>query len=75
MVDDVLLAIGGGGAGEKKTSAIYAFSNTDQKWHWLGDMPFECSYADTLQLSVEKLLLVNGVSQRVLGITVKDKTC
>ena len=56
-----------------KTSAIYAFSHTDQKWHWVGDMPFECSYADTLQLPGGKLLLVDGVSQRVLRITVQGK--
>ena len=89
MVDGVLLAIGGRGVGEKKTSAIYAFSHTDQKWHWVGDMPFECSYADTLQLPGKKLflidgadtlqlpggkvLLVDGVSQRVLRITVEGK--
>ena len=71
----MLLAIGGGGEGGKMSSAIYAFKNTDQKWHWLGDMPFECSYADTLQLSVGKLLLVDGVSRRVLGITAEGKTC
>ena len=59
MVDGVLLAIGGqeeDSYGSKKTSAIYALHPVDQKWQHVGDMPFECSYVDTLLLSGGRLM-------------------
>ena len=68
MVDGVLLAIGGQEdlvGSKKKTSAIYALHPVDQKWQHVGDMPFECSYVDTLLLSGGRLLVVDGDSQRV----------
>ena len=78
MVDGVLLAIGGqeeDSYGSKKTSAIYALHPVDQKWQHVGDMPFECSYVDTLLLSGGRLLVVDGDSQRVLRVTVEGKPC
>ena len=73
MVDGVLLAIGGeeGGYGSQKTSAIHAFHHVDQKWQHVGDLPFECSWVDTLLLSGGRLFMVDGDSQRVLKITVE----
>ena len=59
VVDGVLLA-NGGQDGSKKTSAIYALHPVDQKWQHVGDMPFECSYVDTLLLSGGRLLVVDG---------------
>ena len=76
MVDGVLLAIGGADGdnwGSMKTSAIYALHPVDQKWQHVGDMPFECSYVDTLLLSGGRLLVVDGDSQRVLRVTVEGK--
>ena len=75
VVDGVLLAIGGreDSYGSKKTSAIYALHPVDQKWQHVGDMPFECSFVDTLLLSGGRLLVVDGVSQRVLRVTVEGK--
>ena len=77
MVDGVLLAIGGqeeDSNGSKKTSAIYALHPVDQKWQHVGDMPFECSYVDTLLLSGGRLLVVDGRdSKRVLRVTVEGK--
>ena len=70
MVDGVLLAIGGSD-GSKKTSAIYAFHYVDQKWQHVGDLPFECSWVDTLLLSGGRLLMVDRYSQQVLKITVE----
>ena len=78
MVDGVLLAIGGAedSYGSKKTSAIYALHPVDQKWQHVGDMPFKCSYVDTLLLSGGRLLVVDGdSSQRVLRVTVEGKPC
>ena len=66
MVDGVLLAIGGhkeDSVFSKKTSAIYALHPVDQKWQHVGDMPFECSYVDTLLLSGGRLLVVDGDKQ------------
>ena len=74
MVDGVLLA-SGGWDGSKMTSAIYALHPVDQKWQHVGDMPFECSDVDTLQLSGGRLLVVDGDSQRVLRVTVEGKPC
>ena len=74
VVDGVLLAIGGSD-GPKDTTAIYALHPVDQKWQHIGDMPFECSYVDTLLLSGGRLLVVDGVSQRVLRVTVEGKPC
>ena len=80
-VDGVLLAIGGTESkkpqayrGSKKTPAIYAFYHVDLKWHHVGDMPFECWRVDTLQLSDGRLLIVDGISKKVLKIKV-DGTC
>ena len=74
MVDGVLLAIGGLDDGSKNTSAIYALHPVDQKWQHVGDMPFECSYVDTLLLSGGRLLLFDGYSQRGLRVTVEGKS-
>ena len=74
MVDGVLLAIGGKeglDSGSKKTSAIHAFHHVDQKWKHVGDLPFECSWVNTLLLSGGRLLVVDGYSQQVLKITVE----
>ena len=75
MVDGVLLAIGGEeehSYGSKETSAIYALHPVDKKWQHVGDMPFECSYVDTLLLSGGRLLVVDGDSSlRVLRVTVE----
>ena len=71
VVDGVLLAIGGEN-GSKETSAIHAFHHVDQKWQHVGDLPFECSYVDTLLLSGGRLLVVDGYnSKEVLKITVE----
>ena len=74
MVDGVLLAIGGADStygSPEKTSAIHAFHHVDQKWQHVRDLPFKCSYADTLLLSEGRLLVVDGYSQQVLKITVE----
>ena len=73
MVDGVLLAIGGAEdmSDSKKTSAIHAFHHVDQKWQHVGDLPFKCSWVDTLLLSGGRLLVVDGRSQQVLKITVE----
>ena len=73
MVDGVLLAIGGQESstyGSQKTSAIHAFHHVDQKWQHFGDLPFGCSFVDTL-LSEGRLLVVDGISKQVLKITVE----
>ena len=75
MVDGVLLAIGGQDGDLKSTSAICAFHPVDQKWQHVGEMPFECSMVDSLLLSEGRLLVVDGVSQRVLKIAVEGKSC
>ena len=73
MVDGVLLAIGGAEnrSGSKMTSAIHAFHHVDLKWQHVGDLPFKCSWVDTLLLSGGRLLVVDGTSQQVLKITVE----
>ena len=76
MVDGVLLAIGGEDLSRsKKTSAIYALHPVDQKWQHVGNMPFECSYVDTLLLSGGRLLVVDGGGLGVLRVTVEGKPC
>ena len=79
VVDGVLLAIGGQeeeSYESKKTSAIYALHPVDQKWQHVGDMPFECSFVDTLLLSGGRLLVVDrSDSKRVLRVTVEGKPC
>ena len=72
VVDGVLLAIGGDD-GSKKTSAIYALHPVDQKWQHVGDMPFECSFVETVLLSGGRFLVVDGDSQMVLRVTVEGK--
>ena len=74
VVDGVLLAIGGSD-GSKETSAIYALHHVDQKWQHVGDMPFECSDLETLLLSDGRMLVVDGISQSVLRVTVEGKPC
>ena len=74
MVDGVLLAIGGAEStydSSEKTSAIHAFHHVDQKWQHVGDLPFKCSFVDTLLLSGGRLLVVDGISKQVLKITVE----
>ena len=68
----MLLAIGGTQdlEGEEKSSAIYAYDHEDQKWHHVGDMPFKCCFGDTLFQSGQRLLMVDGDSQKMLKITV-----
>ena len=65
-----------GGAEDKNgcqtTPAVYGFHHDDKKWKHIGDIPFECSFVDTLLLSGGGLLMVDGSStQQVLKITVK----
>ncbi|KAL5506815.1 hypothetical protein EMCRGX_G008559 [Ephydatia muelleri] len=71
--DGVLLAIGGTEdlRGSKKTSSIYGLHGDDKKWKHVGDMPFACSFVDTLLLSDGGLLVVDGHTQQVLRITVQ----
>ena len=73
----MLLAIGGNNDKSKDTSAICAFHPVNQKWQLTtgGEMPFKCSYVDSLLLSDGRLLVVDGISQRVLKITVEGKSC
>ena len=75
MVDGVLLAIGGCNDESKNTSAICAYHPVYRKWQHVGEMPFECSWVDSLLLSDGRLLVVNGSSQEVLKITVEGKSC
>ena len=76
-MDGVLLAIGGNNDKSKDTSAICAYDSVNQKWQLTtGEMPFKCSYVDSLLLSDGRLLVVDGISQRVLKITAKGiKSC
>ena len=67
-----------GGAEDKNgcqtTPAVYGFFHYDKKWKHIGDIPFNCSFVDTLLLSGGGLLMVDGSStQQVLKITVKGK--
>ena len=76
MGDGVLLAIGGAEEDNlvsKKTSSIYGLHGDDKKWKHVGDMPFACSWVDTLLLSDGGLLVVDGSSRQVLRITVQGK--
>ena len=75
MVDGVLLAIGGLDDKSRETSAICAFHPVDQKWQHVGNMLFECSWVDSLLLSDGRVLVVDGISQRVLKISVEGKSC
>lgn len=77
MVDGVLLAIGGRDENtSKNTSAISAFHPVDQKWQHVADMPFACSYVDSLLLSEGKLLVIDGwLKQTSLKIPVEGKSC
>ena len=71
VVDGVLLAIGGAEdeLGTKKTSAICALDN--YRWKHIGDMPLKCSWVDTLVLSDEKLVVVDGGSRHIWKVTGK----
>ena len=76
MGDGVLLAIGGtqqGLFGSNKTSSIYGLHGVDKKWKHVGDMPFACSFVDTLLLSNGALLVVDSDTLQVLRITVQGK--
>ena len=72
VVDGVLLAIGGHD-GSRKTSSIYGLHLEEKKWKHIGDLPFACSWVDTLLLSGGGLLMVDGDTQQVLKITVQGK--
>ena len=66
--------IGGQDQDGSETFAIYSFHHDE--WKHVGDMPFACSYVDTLLLSGGWLLVVDGSNtQQVLKITVKGKLC
>ena len=69
MVDGVLLAIGGWDDAYKATSAMFALHPADQKWQHVGELPFECTFVDTLTLSETMFLLVDGGSRKVAWIT------
>ena len=74
MAEGVLLVIGGAedNYGYQTTPAVYGCKHYDKKWKHIGDIPFECSFVDTL--SGGGLLMVDGSStQQVLKITVKGK--
>ena len=75
MGDGVLLAIGGAEdwSESKETSSIYGLHGDDKKWKHLGDMPFACYRVDTQLLSDGGLLVVDGLTQQVLRITVQGK--
>ena len=76
VVDGVLLAIGGEDQdGSMKTSSIYGLHLEEKKWKHIGDLPFACSWVDTLLLSGGGLLMVDGNAQHVLKITVQGKYC
>ena len=78
VVEGHLLAVGGAEDwdGSKKTSAIYAFRHdTDQTWMHIGDLPFKCSWVETVLLSEGGLLMVDGCSQQVLKIAVEGTCC
>ena len=74
VVDGVLLAIGGTDQDGSKTSSIYGLHLDEKKWRHVGNLPFACSWVDTLLLSGE-LLMVEGNAQHVLKITVQGKYC
>lgn len=64
VVGGVLFAIGGFD-GSKRISAMLALHPINQKWQHIADMPFECSYVDTVLLSGGRLLVVDGDTQKV----------
>eukprot|EP00731_Ephydatia_muelleri_P012659 Em0006g1553a len=64
-------AIGGDDQDGSKTSSIYGLHLNEKKWRHVGDMPFACSWVDTLLLSGGGLLMVDGDTQHVLKITVQ----
>ena len=74
VVDGVLLAIGGDDQDGSKTSSIYGLHLDEKKWRHVGNLPFACSWVDTLLLS-GGLLMVDGGTQHVLKITVQGKYC
>ena len=76
MVDGVLLAVGGEDqGGSRKTTSIYGFHHNDGKWKHVGDMPFQCSWVDTLLVSGGLLVVDGGSTQQVLKMTVEGKYC
>ena len=77
VINGVLLAIGGteDQDGLIKTTTIYAFHHNDQKWQQVGDMPFKCSLVDTIALSREKVLIVDGDSAKVYEISLEGELC
>ena len=77
MVDDVLLAIGGAEDRyeSRMTSAIYAFLHVDQKWIYIGDLPLQFAYLDTLLLREGALLIADGCNRHVWKVTVNGKQC
>eukprot|EP00731_Ephydatia_muelleri_P035079 Em0095g9a len=71
VVDGVLLAIGGEDQDGSHTSSIYGLHLDEKKWRHVGNLPFACSWVDTLLLSGGGLLMVDGDTQQVLKITVQ----
>ena len=72
VVGGVLFAIGGSD-GSKRISAIFALHPVNQKWQHVAEMPFECSYVDTVLLSGGRLLVVDGDTQKVTVLDVEGK--
>eukprot|EP00731_Ephydatia_muelleri_P014470 Em0008g190a len=70
VVGGVLFAIGGSD-GSKRISAIFALHPVNQKWQHVAEMPFECSYVDTVLLSGGRLLVVDGDTQKVTVLDVE----
>ena len=60
VVDGVLLAIGGEDQDGSHTSSIYGLHLDEKKWRHVGNLPFACSWVDTLLLSGGGLLMVVG---------------
>ena len=77
IVDGVLLALGGaeGQSGSRKFNTIYGFHPIQKVWQHVGDMPFECSFVDSLLMTDNSLLVADGDSQKVLKITVEGNPC
>lgn len=71
VVDGILLAIGGEDESHKVTSTICAFHLIDKKWQRVGNLPFECSFVDSLLLSSGELLVIDGKNQRALKVEAK----
>lgn len=72
VVGGVLFAIGGSD-GSKRISAIFALHPVNQKWQHVAEMPFECSYVDTVLLSGGRLLVVDGDTQKVTVLDVEGR--